>query len=279
MIRPITQIVRGMPATDGSGVNLRRILGTEDMDYLDPFLLLDEFKSDNPDDYIGGFPDHPHRGFETVTYLMHGKFKHRDSRGNEGVLTPGSVQWMTAGRGIIHSEMPEMSDGLLWGFQLWVNLPKEMKMIEPHYQNIPADRIPEVNADGSRIRIISGEYGDINGPAKTRIPVVYFDVHLVEMSTFAHPLPSEMSGFCYLYEGKAEFGPQGDTRMGREGQMMVLGDGESVRIRSGKKTARFLFLAARPLNEPIARGGPFVMNTESEVRQAFLDYGNGTFDK
>lgn len=277
MIRAVKQIIRGIPTTDGAGVNLKRILGTPELNYLDPFLLLDEFKSENPDDYIRGFPPHPHRGFETVTYLLHGKFRHRDSKGNEGLLMPGSVQWMTAGRGIIHSEMPETKDGLLWGFQLWVNLPSDLKMAEPGYQDIPAERIPDVRHDDVKVRIIAGEFAGTTGPAKTQFPIVYLDVHMSSASTFTHSIPSEMNSFCYVYEGTVNSGPEDDLQRGKEGEMMVFGDGDTVRIVADDSEAKLLYLAANRLNEPVARAGPFVMNSEGELRKAFTDYRNGSF--
>ncbi|MFQ6675324.1 MAG: pirin family protein [Fidelibacterota bacterium] len=278
MIRKATRVISGMPATDGAGVNLTRVLGTPLLDYLDPFLLLDEFKSDNPDDYIGGFPSHPHRGFETVTYLLHGRFRHRDSRGNEGLLTAGSVQWMTAGRGIIHSEMPEIDRGLLWGFQLWVNLPRDKKMIEPRYQDIPGERIPEAADNGVRVRVISGDYGGETGPAETHIAIQYLDVRLEDSARFSRSLPMESNCFCYVYEGVAGFGPAEELREVRAGDLVILGEGDSVEA-YGRGGGRFLFLAGMPLGEPVARAGPFVMNTEGELRQAFLDYRNGTLDR
>ncbi|MFQ6673234.1 MAG: pirin family protein [Fidelibacterota bacterium] len=279
MIRPVEKIIGGMPTSDGAGVSLKRILGTPELDHLDPFLLLDEFKSEHRDDYMAGFPSHPHRGFETITYLLHGKFRHKDSKGNEGLLTPGSVQWMTAGRGIIHSEMPEMEDGLLWGFQLWLNLPAEQKMVEPRYQDIPAEMIPVVEQKGTRVKIISGEYRGTAGPALIRFPITYLDVQLSASVDFTHPVPQEMNCFCYVYGGGARFGPAEDTREGQAGEMVVFGDGETVSVTSDTGGARFLFLAAQRLNEPVARAGPFVMTTEADLRQAFLDYRNGTFDR
>ncbi|MCH8012138.1 MAG: pirin family protein [Candidatus Marinimicrobia bacterium] len=278
-IRIVSKVVRGVTTTDGAGVNLKRILGSPELNYLDPFLLLDEFYSDNPDDYIAGFPSHPHRGFETVTYLIHGKFRHKDSKGNEGLLTPGSVQWMTAGRGIIHSEMPEMEEGLLWGFQLWVNLPAKLKMVEPNYQAIPSEKIPEVERDGIMVRIISGEFDGQKGPAQTRFPIIFFDVHLSSESKFVYPIPQEMNTFCYVYEGSAEFGAGNEIHRGMTGEMLVLDNGENIFVTATDIGVKFLFLAGTRLEEPVSRGGPFVMNTSGEVRQAFLDYQNGKLDK
>src|SRR5579862_3557699 len=174
-VRKIIQIVQGIPTSDGAGVKLKRILGSPELNQLDPFLLLDEFKNDDPNDYEAGFPDHPHRGFETLTYLMAGAFTHRDSKGNEGHLTAGSVQWMTAGKGIVHSEMPEQTDGLAWGYQLWLNLPKKFKMVEPQYQDLASEKLPVVDKDGIWVKILAGEYGGVKSPGKSFIPFAYFD--------------------------------------------------------------------------------------------------------
>ena len=275
--RVVEQIVTGIKTTDGAGVNLRRIIGSPELNLLDPFLLLDEFKSDDKDDYIAGFPSHPHRGFETVTYLMHGAFRHRDSKGNEGHLRSGSVQWMTAGRGIIHSEMPEQEDGQVWGYQLWVNLPQKYKMTEPRYQDIPAEKIPVVEENGRMVKIIAGEYDGVEGPAESFFPISYFDVTLEANSSFRHPEPTNMNGFIYCYEGEVSVGPE-ETKV-PVGRLAVMGDGDTVELSAGEAGGAFLFLAGERLEEPIARGGPFVMNTKGEVKQAFLDYQNGVLDK
>ncbi len=277
--RRAARVVDGVATSDGDGVNLTRIIGTRALRELDPFLLLDVFKSDNPDDYIGGFPSHPHRGFETITYLLHGEFTHRDSRGNEGHLTAGSVQWMTAGRGIIHSEMPAMTDGLVWGYQLWLNLPAEHKMTDPRYQDIPPEDIPVVAADGVSVKVIAGEYGGAHGPARTWIPAQYLDITLAPGATFTQPVPEELTCFAYVIEGEARVGPADSPEPGAPLQLLVLEDGDAVQLEAGEAGARFLLLAARRLDEPIARQGPFVMNTMEEVYQAFADYQAGTFDK
>lgn len=277
--RTVSQVVTGMATSDGDGVRLTRIIGTHELRELDPFLLLDEFKSDNPDDYIGGFPSHPHRGFETITYMLHGEFTHKDSRGNEGHLTAGSVQWMTAGRGIIHSEMPAMTDGLVWGYQLWLNLPAEHKMTEPRYQDIPPEEIPVVASGGSSVKVIAGEYQGTQGPAKTWIPAHYLDVTLEPGATFSQPAPESMTAFAYIIAGEARLGPPEQATAGTPLQLLVLDGGDTVQATAGESGARFLLLAAQRLNEPIARQGPFVMNTMEEVYQAFADYQNGTFDK
>lgn len=271
--RKITQIIRGMDTSDGAGVKLKRILGSPELNQLDPFLLLDEFKNDNPDDYAAGFPDHPHRGFETVTYMMAGAFTHRDSKGHEGHLTAGSVQWMTAGKGIIHSEMPEQTDGLAWGYQLWLNLPAKLKMTEPKYQDLPTEKLPVVEKEGKRIKILSGEYEGAKSPGKSFIPFTYFDVRLEPGTTFTYPVPSDQNAFIYVIEGKAEAGGEKAVQAGHLG---VLSEGDSVKIEAAnQKPAHFLFAAAQKLNEPVVRGGPFVMNTMGELKQAFYDYQTG----
>jgi redox-sensitive bicupin YhaK (pirin superfamily) len=278
-IRPVSRIVRGVPTSDGAGVNLTRVIGTRELLDLDPFLLLDEFKSENPNDYIGGFPPHPHRGFETITYLLHGNFQHQDSRGNEGHLTAGSVQWMTAGRGIIHSEMPEMTNGLVWGYQLWLNLPASDKMVEPRYQDIGPEQIPVVERDGARVKIITGEYGGMTGPAQTFIPALYLDVELKPGSSFKVSVADSMSTMAYVVEGRGVFGLDGTSDSQGAARLLVFGEGDTVRAVTGNEAVRFLLLAAAPLNEPIVRQGPFVMNTREQLFQAFQDYQNGTLDR
>jgi hypothetical protein len=278
--RRVVKIVTGQPASDGAGVRLTRVIGTAALDHVDPFLLLDEFKSDRPGDYLAGFPDHPHRGFETVTYMLAGAMRHQDHAGNQGDLVAGSVQWMTAGRGIIHSEMPRQQDGLMWGFQLWVNLPARAKMTAPRYQDIPPEQIPEVAlADGVRARVITGEAGGRRGPVEgIATQPLYLDVRMAERSRMSHDVPAGHIAFAYVYDGRATFGPAGDG--GQEisaGQAAVLGEGERLSMATGDGPARFLLLAAAPLGEPIARYGPFVMNTREEIVQAVQDYQRGTF--
>jgi redox-sensitive bicupin YhaK (pirin superfamily) len=273
--------VDAQEATEGAGVRIRRSIGTRTLDSLDPFLLLDEFKSDRPDDYLAGFPDHPHRGFETVTYMLAGSMLHQDHKGNRGNLVAGSVQWMTAGRGIIHSEMPQQKDGLMWGFQLWVNLPAREKMREPRYQDIPPERIPEVSLpDGTRIRVVAGEVQGVQGAVGgIATDPLYLDVALPPGSRFRQQVGEDKNAFVYVFEGEASVGVSADEagRSLRAGQLGVLGAGDSLEVRSGDSAARFLLLAARPLGEPIARYGPFVMNTRAEIHQAVQDLENGTF--
>ena len=274
-LRGISQTITGIETTDGAGVKLKRILGSPDLNYLDPFLLFDEFRNDASDAYSGGFPDHPHRGFETVTYMKQGRMRHRDSVVNEGLLTAGSVQWMTAGRGIIHSEMPEQEDGLMWGYQLWVNLPKKLKMTEPRYQDIPPEDIPVNVDDGFSVRVIAGKFEKISASAETHIPIHYLDVELKNEHGFNHTLPETFSGFIYIYEGDAAVG----TSIIPKNTFAVLDNGNEVSVSAENGDVQFLLIAGEPLNEPIARGGPFVMNTKGEVLRAFEDYQNGVLDK
>lgn len=280
--RQLRQVIQGMPASDGDGVRLTRIIGSPQLDMFDPFLLLDTFESDNPDDYIGGFPTHPHRGFETVTYLLNGRMRHRDSTGNEGVIEPGGVQWMTAGKGILHSEMPEQEDGLLKGFQLWVNLPAAAKMTEPGYQEFPPASTPlEQRDDGSLIRVISGTTDQgTTGPVRNDYTQpVYMDVQLPAGVEFSQALPVGHNAFIYLVDGQLTVG-RGDQPVIKPllaTQLGLLSDGERLHVVAAEQGARFLLVAGKPLREPVARGGPFVMNTREEVMQAFQDFNNGNF--
>ncbi len=275
--REVVHVSHGQRATDGDGVKLTRIIGTPELSMIDPFLLLDAFESDNPDDYIGGFPNHPHRGFETVTYLLAGQMRHRDSAGNEGVIKPGGVQWMTAGRGIVHSEMPEQVDGLLMGFQLWVNLPASAKMSEPGYQEFPAEQVAlEQWPSGSTIRVIAGRTnagtdGAVNNDFVTPL---YMDVQLKAGDDFDQSIPPTHNAFLYHVDGDVSIG-QAQTGLGAR-TLAVLGEGDGVWAHANKDS-RFILIAGQPLNEPVARGGPFVMNTQAELRQAFDDFQNNRF--
>ncbi len=274
----IDKIYMPVKTSDGAGVRLQRSIGSMELDNLDPFLLLDEFKSDNPDDYIAGFPSHPHRGFETVTYMLAGSMKHKDSTGAEGELEAGSVQWMTAGRGVIHSEIPIQKDGLIWGFQLWVNLPAKDKMTNPRYQNIEPDQVPEVkNDDGTVTRVIAGDYNGVKGAVCgiTTDPL-YLDVHLSAGGNFQEPIPDEHTVFAYVYDGSVRFGDSSEPA--KASSLVTFGAGESIRATSADG-GRFLLIAGHPIKEPIARGGPFVMNTQEEIMQAFADYRDGTLTK
>jgi quercetin 2,3-dioxygenase len=276
--RTITRRVRGMPASDGAGVKLTRVIGQPGLEALDPFLLLDEFGSDSAADYIAGFPDHPHRGFETVTYMLDGRMRHRDNHGNSGLLESGSVQWMTAGRGIVHSEMPEQEHGLMRGFQLWVNLAARDKMIAPRYQDIAADRIPAAEpASGVRVRVVAGALFGVRGPVDgIAIAPLYLDVALQPGAKVAVPVPEGHSGFAYVFEG----GPVqvgGDALALRELGVLSHGDTVELALAQDAPAARVLLVAGRPLNEPVARYGPFVMNTPEQIVQAMQDYQAGRF--
>lgn len=275
--RDVTQVITAQEALEGAGVRIRRTLGSPALDYHDPFLLLDEFKSAEGADYIAGFPDHPHRGFETVTYMLAGAMKHEDHAGNRGELGPGSVQWMTAGRGIVHSEMPLQRDGLMWGFQLWVNLPSKDKMTAPRYQDIPAESINELEHDsGARIRVVAGEIDGVVGPVEgIATSPLYVDVSVPADADCVLAVPRHHNALAYVFEGEAVVG----ETLVEAGQLAVLSKGESeaVRLVTTKRPARLLLLAAEPLNEPMARYGPFVMNTRDEIHQAFEDYKRGSF--
>jgi redox-sensitive bicupin YhaK (pirin superfamily) len=279
--RTVAQLITAQPTSDGAGVRLFRTIGSQAFDSVDPFLLLDEFKSDQKTDYIAGFPDHPHRGFETVTYMLAGSMRHKDHKGNEGNLVAGSVQWMTAGRGIIHSEMPKQDNGLMWGFQLWVNLPAAEKMTAPRYQDIPPESVPETTlADGTNIRVIAGESAGLRGAVRGIVTApLYLDVSIPSRTTCTLPVQPGHAALCYVFVGRGRFGVTG-TNLGQlvaAQQLAVLSDGEELTVRAEEDAVRFLLLAARPLREPIARYGPFVMNTREEIAQAFEDFRKGTF--
>jgi redox-sensitive bicupin YhaK (pirin superfamily) len=275
--RTVVRTVQAQETSEGAGVRLRRSIGTPQLDHLDPFLLLDEFKSDRGEDYIAGFPDHPHRGFETVTYMLAGAMEHRDHRGNRGHLVAGSVQWMTAGRGIIHSEMPQQKDGLMWGFQLWVNLPAREKMREPRYQDIPPDRIPVIRDGSAEIRVIAGDVHGTSGPVEgIATSPMYLDVSLPAGARSRHAVPPGHNAFAYVFEGDADLGPEGGSRVVRAGGLAVLGEGDTLTVSADRAAARFLLVSARPLGEPVARYGPFVMNTREEIMQAVRDFQDGS---
>ena len=275
----ITRTVRGMPASDGAGVKLTRVIGSPQLPDLDPFLLLDEFGTDRPEDYLAGFPEHPHRGFETVTYMLDGRMRHKDNHGNEGVLVPGSVQWMTAGRGLVHSEMPEQEEGRMRGFQLWVNLPGREKMTAPRYQEFAPERIPRVEpAPGVSVKVIAGEVDGVTGPiAQPATEPLYLDIALQPGASWGYTLPAGHNVFAYGYEGEVAVG-EGDDARALPGQTLaVLGGGDRLALRAGDTGARLILVAGRPLREPVARHGPFVMNTRQELMQAFVDFQEGRF--
>lgn len=269
--RAVDLIVPAMQTRDGAGVRLRRSLGSGALGMLDPFLLLDEIHSSDPRDYLAGFPTHPHRGFETVTYMLNGAMVHRDSMGNHGRLGPGSAQWMTAGHGIVHSEMPKEEGGELWGFQLWVNLPARQKMRTPRYQDIAPERIPEAQLGKARVRVVAGRFGSSVGPVQGIVTEPQMlDVSLAPGGSFRHTVVTDDNAFVYALSGSTRLG-------GREvsaGELAVLGRGDVIAARS-EAGGRFLLLSARPIREPVARRGPFVMNTEAEIERAISDYRAG----
>ena len=271
--RSIETVLRAIPTSDGAGVRLARSLGTPKLPALDPFLMLDEFRSDNPGDYIAGFPAHPHRGFETVTIVLAGSMQHKDSVGNTGNLRAGSVQWMTAGRGIIHSEMPQQVDGLMWGFQLWVNLPAKDKMTEPRYQDIDPSEIPTVELPEGNVRVLAGTLQDARGPiGGVATEPILFDVALKAGASLDLSVPESHNAFVYPFEGKVELG---GSVVERGHIVATRRDGDTITVNASDGGARLLLVAGKPIGEPIARYGPFVMNTEAELAQAFEDYRAG----
>ena len=279
--RSVTQVHRGVQTSDGAGVKLTRVIGSAQLNMLDPFLLLDVFESENPDDYIGGFPPHPHRGFETVTYLLEGRMRHEDNAGNSGVIQTGGAQWMTAGKGVIHSEMPEQVSGLLKGVQLWINLPARLKGIDPGYRDVTARQIPAEQGDGVNIKVLAGTTNiGTQGPLHAEATEPYFlDVCLDNKATFAQNLPYAHAAFIFVLDGELDVpgnAPSPSIRIA-QGEIGVLSEGVRVTAKATGNGTRFLLLAARALGEPVARGGPFVMNTREEIRQAFDDYASGAF--
>ena len=277
--RRVTRVVRGLPTSDGAGVKLTRVIGQPQLPDLDPFLMLDEFRSDQADDYIAGFPAHPHRGFETVTYMLAGRMRHGDNQGNTGLLGPGSVQWMTAGRGIVHEEMPEQENGLMWGFQLWVNLPAAEKMKAPFYQDIPPEQVPVVQvAAGVDVRVLAGAAANARGPVQG-IPTepLYIDVRLAADGEYAQAVPPGHSAFIYVYEGTVDVQEAARNVRLLRGQLAVLEDGEAIAVRAVDGAAKYILVAGKPLREPVAKYGPFVMNTMAEIRQAVDDFNSGRF--
>ncbi len=276
-VRNIKQIVNGMPTTDGDGVKLKRIIGSPPLNSLDPFLLFDAFESDQPQDYIGGFPSHPHRGFETVTYMLAGNMRHEDSAGHSGVIRAGGIQWMTAGRGIIHSEMPEQDQGLLSGFQLWINLPAAKKMVKPRYQEKANGDIPiEIREFDTSVKVISGTTCKQTSGVivNNELKPIYWDIHQNPPSDFKDCIPMGHNAFVYVIKGEIKIGDS--QQKVKAGQLAVLEQGDQFISRS-EIQSRYLLVAGQPINEPIARGGPFVMNTREEIKQAFADYQSGQF--
>ncbi len=275
--RIVTKSVRGMATSDGAGVKLTRVIGTPLLRRVDPFLMLDEFRSDEPQDYLAGFPAHPHRGFETFTYMLAGKFRHTDNKGHEGLIAAGGGQWMTAGRGIVHSEMPEQQDGLVWGFQLWINLPASEKMKPAGYRDLQPADIPVAQLPGgATARVVAGRVGDVVGPIAERATAPLFvEVGVPAGGEAIVPVPRGHEGFVYPFEGGIRVGVDGNERALARGELAVLGEGDYVLLRSTGGAARVLVVAGKPLNEPIAQHGPFVMNTADEIQQAIRDFQAG----
>lgn len=275
--RAVEQIIVGVETSDGAGVRLTRVLTGRLQKRLDPYLMLDAFGSDRPNEYIAGFPDHPHRGFETITYMLAGRMRHRDSAGHEGLLQAGGVQWMTAGKGVIHSEIPEQSEGLMEGFQLWLNLPAPNKMAEPWYRDFACSEIPEYRgADGVVVRVIAGEYNGVRGAVQRPVTEpVYLDVHVPAGANFATVIPTTHNVFIYAYRGTAEIqGAKVESKRMAVLQNSASADGVKVHA---LEAVRFILVAGKPLNEPIVQYGPFVMNTQEQIHQALDDYRNGRF--
>jgi redox-sensitive bicupin YhaK (pirin superfamily) len=270
------QVITGRQTRDGAGVRLYRVFGHDLIERLDPFLLLDDIHSSNPEEYLAGFPDHPHRGMETVTYMISGSIAHRDNLGNKGTIRSGDVQWMTAGSGIIHQEMPERYEGMLQGFQLWVNLPKKNKMMPPRYREIPSKTIPKVELpDKVEVKVIAGRLSSVEGPVKDIVvPVDYFDVTMPGKSKFAHHVQKGRNAFAYVFRGSISAG--GGSVAGT-GQLAIISAGRDIVFEAGEGEARFLLASGEPLHEPVSWGGPIVMNSEEELDQASQELRNGTF--
>ena len=284
--RTIERIVRGVATSDGAGVKLTRVLTNDLQQRLDPFLMLDAFGSDKPDEYIAGFPDHPHRGFETVTYMLEGSLRHRDNHGGEGVLGPGGVQWMTAGRGIVHSEFPEQDHGMMAGFQLWLNLPGKDKMCDPGYRDLPVDKIPVATTpSGVKVKVIAGSsLGTTGAMTREGTQPVYLDIHMPAGTTFSEALPIGHNAFVYVYDGEVKIGDPSGTgsnaaRAVKKSEMGVLSTSGSATgvVIASEGESKLLLIAGKPLKEPIAQYGPFVMNTHEELQQAVRDYQAGRF--
>ncbi|MCE4556482.1 pirin family protein [Roseateles cellulosilyticus] len=274
--REVERLVAGQPTSDGAGVKLNRVLTHDLQRRLDPFLMLDHFGTDNPDDYIAGFPDHPHRGFETVTYMLAGRMRHRDSAGHEGLVSDGGVQWMTAGRGVIHSETPEQNEGRMAGFQLWLNLPSRDKMREPWYRDVASAEVPEYKRDGVTVRVIAGaSHGVAGAVQRDATQPLYLDVHLPPGARFEQPLPAGFNAFVYVYEGALKYDSGCLQQSGRMAILANTASSDGVRLQAGDAPARALLIAGKPLGEPIAQYGPFVMNTEAELVQAVRDFQAG----
>ena len=273
----VKKIINPKLASDGAGVKLKRSIGVEP-NYFDPFLMLDEFGSDNKDDYIGGFPAHPHRGIETVTYMLQGEFEHEDSTGAKGRMKSGDVQWMKTGSGIIHSEMPAMSEGRLHGFQLWINMPAKLKMNKPDYIYIDSGEMQIHKDDEKQVKVIAGKFKNVEGPVKGHnVEPVYFDIELKKDKKFNFELPLSHNTFIYLIDGEIKIGSQKHQKI-KDSTLVLLTKGKKLKV-SSISNSKFLIISGKPIGEQIARGGPFVMNTKEEILQAVQDYNNGTFVK
>jgi redox-sensitive bicupin YhaK (pirin superfamily) len=278
VMRKINRTFQERPTLEGAGVKLKRVFGYDEVTYLDPFLLLDHFGSDNPKDYLAGFPWHPHRGIETITYMIHGEVKHGDSLGNGGVIRNGDIQWMTAGSGIIHQEMPQKTEGRMVGFQLWANLPSSHKMIDPRYRDITENMTPIEEENGSRIKIVCGEYNGTKGPVQDIVTEPqYYDITMTPNSEFTYNFPNKHTVFAYIFEGEGYFDENKD-QLKSAGQLILYDEGDSILI-SSKKNLRFLLVSGKPIKEPIAWYGPIVMNTKKELEVAFREFREGTFLK
>lgn len=279
-IRKIDRIFHSKPTLEGAGVRLKRVFGHAEVPTFDPFLLLDDFHSDKPEDYRAGFPWHPHRGIETVTYIIEGRVNHGDSLGNEGTIQAGDMQWMTAGSGIIHQEMPEGNEGLMWGLQLWVNLPASHKMMKPRYRDIRAEDIPQYQSEnGITVKVISGRYKELVGPVKDIIcDPEYLDVRVAEGARFEHAVKRGHTLFAYTLEGKGFFDPEKKEKIPAE-NLVLFNDGEKILIEPADEPLHFLLISGKPIDEPVAWYGPIVMNTDKELNTAFEEYRNGTFIK
>ena len=281
--RKVIQIIKPQSVMEGAGVKLIRSIATNTLDHVDPFLLFDHFGSKDPADYMKGFPMHPHRGIETVTYMISGHVNHKDSIGNSGSITDGDVQWMTSGRGIMHEEMPQPHADEMVGFQLWVNLPARLKLTNPRYQNIRSDQILEIrHDDGVKIRVIAGEVDGVHGPVKEIVAEpTYLDISIPPNGTFSQSIVRGHAAFAYIFKGEGVF-ENGDAEPGKlipQPRLIVFGDGDQVSVRAADPGVRFLLVSGKPLNEPIARWGPFVMNTRAEIEQTLAEIKNGTFIK
>jgi len=280
-VRNIRQVLKSQSTVEGAGVRLKRVFGFNEVPEFDPFLMLDDFHSDDPADYIKGFPWHPHRGIETITYVLYGDIEHGDSMGNKGLIGSGDIQWMTAGSGIIHQEMPKGDEnGLMWGFQLWANLPAVQKMMPPRYRDIKADQIPEVVLEnGARIKIICGDVGGVEGPVQDIvIEPQYLDITMPAKGVYDHPVEAGHTAFAYIVEGSGFF-DEGRSRTIEKEMLALFDDGDRISVTADNEPLRFILVTGKPLNEPVAWHGPIVMNTQAELETAFAEYRDGNFTK